>query len=266
MRKRTGFMKGMRMMGRAERRRAQKLAQKEKTATYNLTKAQLDAAVREQVGKELERIKQEAMDDAINTAMVLLLTLPLEVLMDHYWTKSYAKRIPKFTELVLEYYERWQNGELDMEKLKEDLWEYLESKKTLKTVTLVAGEGEGADRRTTTVACASGAGTGLNRRELYTDARDVSSTVDNETLTDAEYNAQLSQRGLENLAENIATKSFEGKVETTRMYRYGEDFFLGDMVQIVNEYGIEGKARVTEFIRSQSKEGLDSYPTFVTVE
>ena len=143
---------------------------------------------------------------------------------------------------------------------------YLESKKTLKTVTLVAGEGEGADRRTTTVACASGAGTGLNRRELYTDARDVSSTVDNETLTDAEYNAQLSQRGLENLAENIATKSFEGKVETTRMYRYGEDFFLGDMIQIVNEYGIEGKARVTEFIRSQSKEGLDSYPTFVTVE
>mgnify|MGYP000763628708 FL=1 len=143
---------------------------------------------------------------------------------------------------------------------------YLESKKTLKTVTLVAGEGEGADRRTTTVACASGAGTGLNRRELYTDARDVSSTVDNETLTDAEYNAQLSQRGLENLAENIATKSFEGKVETMRMYRYGEDFFLGDMIQIVNEYGIEGKARVTEFIRSQSKEGLDSYPTFVTVE
>lgn len=110
---------------------------------------------------------------------------------------------------------------------------YLESKKTLKTVTLVAGEGEGADRKTTTVACSSGAGTGLNRRELYTDARDVSSTVDNETLTDAEYKAQLSQRGLENLAENIATKSFEGKVETTRMYRYGEDFFLGDMVQML---------------------------------
>lgn len=114
-------------MGRAERRRAQKLEQKAKTATYNLTKAQ--------VGKELERIKQEAMDDAINTAMVLLLTLPLEVLMDHYWTKSYAKRIPKFTELVLEYYERWQNGELDMEKLKEDLWEY-------GGVKLVESEGE----------------------------------------------------------------------------------------------------------------------------
>lgn len=102
------------MMGRAERRRTQKLEQKAKTATYNLTKEQLNIAVREQVGKELERIKQEATDDAVNTAMVLLLTLPLEVLMDHYWTKTYAKRIPRFTELVLEYYERWQNGELDI--------------------------------------------------------------------------------------------------------------------------------------------------------
>lgn len=33
-------------MGRAERRRTQKLEQKEKTTTYNLTKAQLDAMVR----------------------------------------------------------------------------------------------------------------------------------------------------------------------------------------------------------------------------
>ena len=37
-------------------------------------------------------------------------------------------------------------------------------------------------------------------------------------------------------------------------------------IDLKNGYGIEGKARVTEFIRSQSKEGLDSYPTFVTVE
>ena len=26
--------------------------------------------------------------------------------------------------LMLEYYEMWQNDELDMDKLKEDLWEY----------------------------------------------------------------------------------------------------------------------------------------------
>ncbi len=122
-------------MGRAERRRTQKLEQKKKTATYNLTRAQLDGMVREKIGEELDRVKQEATDEAVNTAMVLLLTIPLEVLMDHYWPKSYAKRIPEFTNHVLDYYEKWQNGELDMDKLKEDLWEY-------GGVKLVEGEGE----------------------------------------------------------------------------------------------------------------------------
>lgn len=74
--------------------------------------------------EDLKRIKQEAMEDAINTAMTLLLVLPMEVLMDHYWKKTYAKKIPEFTELVLQYYERWQNGELDMDEMKKDLWEY----------------------------------------------------------------------------------------------------------------------------------------------
>lgn len=123
-------------MGRAERRRAQKNEQKAKTATYNLTKAQLDAVVREKIGDELSRIKQEATEEAVNTAMVLLLTLPLEVLMDYYWKKSYAKRIPEFTNHVLEYYEMWQNGELDMDKLKEDLWKY-------GGVKLMEGDGNG---------------------------------------------------------------------------------------------------------------------------
>lgn len=111
-------------MGRAEQRRAHRNELKEKTATYNLTKAQIDAMVREKISGELVRIKREATEEAVNTAMVLLLTLPLEVLMDHYWKKSYPKRIPEFTNCVLEYYEKWQNGELDMDKLKEDLWEY----------------------------------------------------------------------------------------------------------------------------------------------
>lgn len=111
-------------MGRAEMRRAMRNEKKAKAATYNLTKAQLDALVKEQIGEELKRVKQEATDEAVNTAMVLLLTLPLEVLIDHYWPKSYAKRIPEFTNYVLEYYEKWQNGELDIDELKEDLWEY----------------------------------------------------------------------------------------------------------------------------------------------
>lgn len=74
--------------------------------------------------EKIEKTKEEATADAVNTAMTLLLTLPMEVLMDHFWPKSYAKRIPKFTELVLSYYRKWQDGELDMDKMRADLWEF----------------------------------------------------------------------------------------------------------------------------------------------
>ena len=116
-------------MNRAEIRRLEREKIKEKTRTYNLTKAQLDALVRERVLSELNdikaKIKKEATEDAVNTAMVLMLTLPLKVLIDNYWTsKEQLEQIPDFTDKVIEYYEKWQNGELDIEKLREDLWNY----------------------------------------------------------------------------------------------------------------------------------------------
>lgn len=121
---RGNYIYGRDSMSRAEIRRAKKKERKEKTATYNFTSRQLDDTIREKFGKELEKVKKEASEKAVNTAMVLLLTLPLEVLMDHYWKKSYASRIPQFTNYILEYYAMWENGELDMEELKKDLWEY----------------------------------------------------------------------------------------------------------------------------------------------
>lgn len=144
---------------------------------------------------------------------------------------------------------------------------YLESKKTLKTVTLVAGEGEGSERKTVVVPSdTTKAKSGLNRRELFSDAGDISSSVDGETISASEYNAQLTQRGEEELSKNITTKSFEGEVDTTQLFQYGVDFYKGDIVQIVNEYGIEGKSRIIEIVRSQDDSGIDILPTFAAVE
>lgn len=111
-------------MGRAERRRAERSENKAKTVTYNLTKEQLELAVREKVRGELEQVKQEATDEAVNTAMILMLTLPCKVLMDWYWPNSYKKRLPDFVTKLLDYYEKWQNGELDIDQMREELWEY----------------------------------------------------------------------------------------------------------------------------------------------
>lgn len=62
-------------MGRAERRRLEKQKGKQ-VKTYNLTRSQLHNAVRQVTEEDLKRIKQEAMEDAINTAMTLLLVPP----------------------------------------------------------------------------------------------------------------------------------------------------------------------------------------------
>ena len=142
---------------------------------------------------------------------------------------------------------------------------YLESKKTLKTVTLVAGEGEGAARKVTTVSLSSGT-SGLDRRELFTDARDISSNVDGGTLSDADYLALLVQRGKEKLAENVATKIFDCETIKDGNFIYGRDYGLGDIVQYRNDAGIEVHARVTEFIRSHDASGEDAYPTFVVID
>lgn len=138
---------------------------------------------------------------------------------------------------------------------------YVETNSPYRNVTLVAGEGEGSDRKTITVGDASG----LLRRELFTDARDISTQTQEGTLTDDQYNAQLTERGNENLQAYTAATAFEGKAETTRMFRYGEDFFMGDIVQIANEFGMESRAYITAIIRSQDERGLAVYPTYETL-
>lgn len=143
---------------------------------------------------------------------------------------------------------------------------YIESEKTLKTITLVAGEGEGSNRKTVSVASTEGGKSALERRELFTDAAGVSSTVDGGTLTDAEYNSQLIQKGFEELSKNKKTTSFEGEVDSGTTYTYSEDYYLGDVVQIANEFGREKCSQITEFVRSQDDTGLEYYPTFSSYE
>ena len=135
---------------------------------------------------------------------------------------------------------------------------YAELNSEAKTITLVAGEGEGSSRVTRVV----GTGSGLLRKELYTDARDIQS----EGMSTADYYAKLDQRGTEKLKENKIKKTFDGECETTRMYVYKRDFDMGDCVQVANEYGMESPTRVVEYIWSSSAQGTTSYPTFEALD
>ncbi len=143
--------------------------------------------------------------------------------------------------------------------------DYVESNANEKTVTLVAGEDldVGYGRKTHVVQAEGAAQSGLNRKELFTDARDIQSENDEgEPLTDEEYNALLDERGKEKLSECVYTKVFDGEAVPDMTYTYGKDYFIGDIVQIENAYGKKSTSRVTEFIRSMDESGYTEYPTF----
>lgn len=134
-----------------------------------------------------------------------------------------------------------------------------------RNLTLVLGEGEGAERKRTVVGDTKLSG--IERREYYTDARDLSSRMDDgENMAEADYIEKLKQRGEEKLSEITPLEAYSGEVETKNMYQYGRDFFMGDIVQLENPFGIESRVRVKEFIFSDGKSGVSRYPTFEFVE
>lgn len=150
---------------------------------------------------------------------------------------------------------------------------YLDSVQLFKNVALVAGESiddpENEDEtiRETYVVNTLSDITGISRREVYVDASGVSrDTGEEEKLTEAQYQAHLRQKGIDALIENCEIKAFEGEINDRIMYKYGQDYFLGDIVQIANEYGHEGQAYVSEFVMSHDQQGLSVYPTFINIQ
>lgn len=107
-------------MTRAERRRLEKSTGKK--ATYNVTEEQLDLMIKERLEQQWSRLKQEVTNDAVDELITILFTLPMAVLMEDFWPKSYDKKIPKFTEKLLVKYNQYVEGEMDINELKDRLW------------------------------------------------------------------------------------------------------------------------------------------------
>lgn len=100
---------------------------------------------------------------------------------------------------------------------------------------LILSEGEGTERYRQTIEN----GQGLSRRELYVDAKDLQKG----TLADAEYNAQLLQRGKEKLAEYPEVETLDTTINILTNMVYG----LGDIVTVVNpRLNLALDTRITE--------------------
>lgn len=127
--------------------------------------------------------------------------------------------------------------------------QYEESCQTMVTNVLIAGEGEGLDRKTLWVTKTDP--TGLDRYEFYQDARNASSN-DGEIPEETYYN-QLRGEALESIT--TFTSAFAGEVDFSNV-KYGVDINVGDICTIKNDrWGLSINTRLVEVIESVSETG-----------
>ncbi|HIG0356305.1 TPA: siphovirus ReqiPepy6 Gp37-like family protein [Clostridium sporogenes] len=159
--------------------------------------------------------------------------------------------------------------------------EYMDSLNNYKNTTLIAGAGEGKDRKLTSI----GNTKGLDRFELYVDARDLNDkeekkkivvdrdeegnvTGEHEETYEVEipwdrYEPQLLQRGKEKLEEYKEIQTFDSKINVLGNNKYKVDFDLGDIVTVVDKkWGIKIDVRITEIEETYEDKGLGVNVTF----
>lgn len=143
--------------------------------------------------------------------------------------------------------------------------EYVNSFNNYKNTTLIAGAGEGSARKITYMEN----GIGLDRHELYVDARDISDKEEktrmvedrdlegniigeHEETYEAEipwdrYEPLLLQRGKEKLSECKKIETFNSKINIQSNNVYKKDYDLGDVVTIRDKkWNLMINERITE--------------------
>lgn len=185
----------------------------------------------------------------------------------------------------------------DFDNLKSS--KYLIDKKEYASIALVGGSGEGKDRLMTMVN--TSIDSGINRYEIFVDAKSTSKSItyedlieaysggtistvsgtvyysvdgqriatldsasepQNAELLDVPYYTLLGEAGEEELAKRKTLTTFEGEIEPQNTYVYKTDYYLGDIVQIKSEFGIERAARIVEVVESYDNEGYSLVPTY----
>lgn len=96
--------------------------------------------------------------------------------------------------------------------------------------------------------------TGLDRREMYV-------TIDGERNGD-----ELLQKAKEEISKKTVTEMFGGEIDIYHQFIFGEDYFVGDIVQVSNKYGFAGRCRITELLMTRDAGGPILTPSFAVVD
>lgn len=127
---------------------------------------------------------------------------------------------------------------------------------------LILGEGQGTSRVSVEVSGNSG----YSRKELYVNASELSQNKDSDlqVIQLSEYRKMLKQNG-ESYLENYKTDfKFDCKLYTD-MYKFKQDYYVGDKVSIITNFVYNNSnvvhGLITEVVESWSDNGYECLPT-----
>ena len=96
---------------------------------------------------------------------------------------------------------------------------------------------------------------GMNRRALYLDGGTKEASI-----TDADFQAALTQQGQVELQKHALVRLFDGEISPVAPYEFGKDYFLGDLVTVLARFGFREIMIVNEYVRTEDSEGDRGYP------
>ena len=133
--------------------------------------------------------------------------------------------------------------------------EYTRNRNEYYSHVIVGGAGAGLERVWSDIYKDYRAyrGIGGNMREKFINAPGVES----DTLSGVAFNAVTASR---------ETYSMTAEAESGGQYRYREHYFLGDRVSVVNRYGLEGTATVSEVVETEDENGSYCIPTLTAFD
>lgn len=138
--------------------------------------------------------------------------------------------------------------------------EYTDSLNNYRNTVLVAGQGEGSNRELVSLEN----GQGLDRYEMFVDARDLQSKDENDNVIPiVEYRKLLEDRGISKLSEHKEIETFDSKINLNSNLVYKKDFDLGDIVTCTSKkWGITIDTRITEIEEVYEESGRQINVTF----
>lgn len=122
---------------------------------------------------------------------------------------------------------------------------------------LIGGEGAGRDRIDTIFASSTRVNAGLLNKEIFIDGHSLSSNTEGDTS----YITLLGSTAQDAVQAAKAEETFETEVSWAQ-WKYRDDYDVGDIVTVGNNYGITGDATVAEVAETEDASGYYAIPGF----